>query len=815
MLRDLAYKLHFHIPSQKENPIPATATITFQLAAGSGPLQLDFKEQTDHILSLVVNKRKVVVDHRQEHLMLPARYLKTGRNQVDIRFIAGDLSLNRNDDYLYTLLVPDRARTVFPVFDQPNLKATFTLSLTLPGDWQALANGPVLDTVPGPGTRTYHFAASDTIPTYLFAFAAGKFQRVSRELAGRPMQLLHRETDAKKLQLSLDPIFQLHAGALAFMEDYTRIPYPFRKFDFVAIPDFQYGGMEHVGAIDYKAATLFLDEGATLDQQIARASLTAHETAHMWFGDLVTMDWFNDVWMKEVFANFMADKITQVTLAHANFDLKFLVDHFPAAYGVDRTTGANPIRQPLENLQEAGSLYGNIIYHKAPIMMRQLESLMGAGPFQQGLQDYLARYAHGNATWPDLIGILDARSPADLAAWNQVWVNEPGRPLIDFSLETEAGRISRLTVSQQAEDGSDRLWPQHFEITLVYPQGSKELAVVLDQRQVTLAAAAGEPAPTFILFNSGGQGYGVFPVDKALPSHLYALPQPVARASAYINLYENMLNGRGITPRLLLDTYRRGIGREPEELNLKLLTGQLSDIYWKFLSPAERRALAPTLEKELWEAQRQNPAPNAKKLLLKTYQSIALTKEAQYTLYRIWEKQQPPAGILFSEEDYTALALALAVRDYAPENQILERQLARIRNVDRRKRLQFLMPALSGDERRRGAFFASLKEASNREKEAWVAAALIYLHHPLRSAASEKYLPESLDLLAEIQRTGDIFFPYNWLQSTLGFYQTSSAANTVRAFLQAHPDYNPRLQAKIRQAADDLFRAEKLVARPD
>jgi aminopeptidase N len=711
--------------------------------------------------------------------------------------------------------VPDRARTLFPVFDQPDLKAIFTLSLTLPRNWQALANGPVQDSVFRADSKTYHFAASDTIPTYLFSFVAGRFQHVRRELPGRAMHLLHRETDPKKLQLSLEPLFSLHAGALAFMEDYTGIPYPFRKFDFVALPDFQYGGMEHVGAIDYKAATLFLDEGATLDQQIARSNLVAHETAHMWFGDLVTMDWFNDVWMKEVFANFMADKITQVALTHTDFDLKFLVDHFPAAYGVDRTTGANPIRQPLANLQDAGSLYGNIIYHKAPIMMRQLERLMGAVPFQQGLQEYLRHHAYGNASWPDLIRLLDARSPADLQVWNQVWVNEPGRPVFDFKLETQAGRISRLVLTQQAEDGSDRLWPQFFDITLVYPHSHKTLPVEMNQRQVTVSGAAGELAPVYIVFNSGGQGYGVFPVGKTLADKVYALPLPVARASAYISLYENMLNGRGITPRALLDTYRRGLSRETEELNLKLLTGQLSDIYWKFLPPAMRTALAPSLEKELWEALRHQPAPNVKKLLLKAYQNMALTKEAQYTLYRIWATQQAPAGVKLSEDDYTDLALALAVRDYAPENDLLQQQLTRIQNADRRQRLAFLMPALSPDQQRRDAFFASLKESQNREKEAWVVTALSYLHHPLRTPASEKYLPASLALLAEIQLTGDIFFPSNWLQSTLRAYQTPTAATTVRSFLQAHPDDNPQLQAKIRQAADDLFRAEKLLQSRD
>ena len=809
----VAYNFDLTIPAQKTEPIEVVEQVSFILKDNRHPVQLDFKAPTDYLHRLTLNGQPIGIDHHDEHLVLPAAALQLGHNVVKIDLRAGELSLNRNADYLYTLLVPDRARTVLPVFDQPDLKATFTLALTVPAEWQAMANAPVADSLLNGTTKQYTFATSDSISTYLFSFAAGKFSRLNRTENGRPMTLLHRETDATKLRLSLGPIFRLHADALSFMEQYTGLPYPFQKFDFVSIPDFQYGGMEHVGAIDYKASSLFLDEGATQDQVLARASLVAHETAHMWFGNLVTMQWFNDVWMKEVFANFMADKITQVTVKNSNYDLKFVIDHYPAAYGIDRTAGANAIRQPLANLQDAGSLYGNIIYHKAPIMMRQLERLMGPEAFRDGLREYLKTYAHGNATWPDLIAILDARTPADLQAWNQVWVNQPGRPVFSYHFITKDGHSSDMVISQRAEDGSDRLWPQAFEVQLVYPNGRiKELTVNMNQARVLLPDATDMDAlPSLILFNSTGLGYGVFPVLKSLPALLPKLKSPVARAAAYVNLYENMLNGQALSPAQLLSFVRQNLGREPEELNLKLLTGQASAVFWQFLTLAQRRAVAPALEQELWAALTKNPAPNAKKQLFKTYQSIALTPAAQTRLYQIWQSQKAPAGVKLTEDDYTALALALAVRDYAAPAPILPAQLARIRNDDRRQRLQYLMPALAADGATRDAFFESLRTKAGRAKEAWVTAALGYLHHPLRQATSEKYLPASLDLLQEIQLTGDIFFPYSWLQATLGSYQSATAAATVRAFLAAHPAYNPPLRAKLLQAADDLFRAEKLV----
>ncbi|NIP82938.1 MAG: hypothetical protein GWM90_28415, partial [Gemmatimonadetes bacterium] len=169
---------------------------------------------------------------------------------------------------------------------------------------------------------------------------------------------------------------------------------------------------------------------ATRNQELGRASLIAHETAHMWFGDLVTMRWFDDVWMKEVFANFMAAKIVNPSFPELDHELRFLLAHYPAAYSVDRTAGANPIRQPLDNLAEAGTLYGAIIYQKAPIVMRQLERLTGEAPFREALRRYLRAHAFSNAGWPDLVRFLDETTPLDVAAWSRTWIEEPGRPRI-------------------------------------------------------------------------------------------------------------------------------------------------------------------------------------------------------------------------------------------------------------------------------------------------------------------------------------------------------------------------------------------------
>jgi aminopeptidase N len=574
--------------------------------------------------------------------------------------------------------------------------------------------------------------------------------------------------------------------------------------------------MEHVGAIQFKASSLFLDSGATREQFIGRSNLLSHETAHMWFGDLVTMTWFNDVWMKEVFANFMADKISNVTLPDGNYDLKFLTDHYQAAYSVDRTPGTHPIRQQLDNLQDAGSLYGNIIYHKAPIMMRQLERIIGPDAFRDGLRDYLHRHAYGNASWTDLIRALQGHTTVDLNAWNAVWVDGAGRPSFSYQLKTGYdGNIADLTIAQQGEDSSNRFWPQVFGIALVYKDRIDTLTVNMNARKVHVTAVQGREFPNGVLLNSSGDGYGIFAISQRMREWLWTTGMrrlnAVSRAAMYINLYENMLTGKGYTPLLTMDFDMNNLASEPEELNVNILLDQIGSIYWRFLSPGLRNKLGPDLENYLWKTMLQMPTDNEKKLVFRTYSSIVVSRAGQDTLYHIWKDRRPPAGVKLTEDDYTGLAAALALRVYPGYTDILQEQLGRIQNSDRRARWQFLQPSLSADTAERDRFFASLQDPVARRKEAWVLTALSYLHHPLRTAYSEKYLPATLDWLEAIQHTGDVFFPQSWLQTSFGFYQTASAARIVTDFLQRHPDYNPKLKAKILQATDNLFRAQKIV----
>lgn len=244
-------------------------------------------------------------------------------------------------------------------------------------------------------------------------------------------------------------------------------------------------------------------------------------------------------------------------------------------------------------------------------------------------------------------------------------------------------------------------------------------------------------------------------------------------------------------------------------MNLRLLSGYITTIYWTFLSPARRQNLVEKLEQSVWNAMTTQQNANNKKILFKTYQDICLSDQAKEKLYRIWNDQQAPDGVKLSEDDYTSLALSIALKTDTAFH-VLQAQQDRIRDSDRKKRIEFLMPALSPDASLRNAFFNSLKDRKNGTKETWVTSALTYLNSPLRQNSSIKYLRLSLDMLEDIQRTGDIFFPQSWLASILSNYRSKEAAQIVTDFLKEHPAYNPKLRDKILQAADGLLRAQQL-----
>ena len=803
---NVRYALNFTVPAAPSTPIEGKATIRFSTNSLVRPLVLDFSPGADHIASVSLGGKPSHFRIVKDHIVIPGSELTPGENVVEIQFRAGDASLNRTADFMYTLFVPARAHLAFPCFDQPNLKARFTLELTVPPDWQTVSNAAEASRETTGDHLRIKYGETQPIPTYLFAFAAGKFQVETAERNGRSYRMLHRETDTKKVERNKKAVFDLHALSLDWLEKYTGIPYQFGKFDFVLIPAFQFGGMEHPGAIFYNSASILLDDSATENQMLNRAETIAHETAHMWFGDLVTMQWFNDVWMKEVFANFMAAKIVDPAFPNINHDLRFLVAYYPSAYSVDRTAGTHPIRQELENLDEAGSLYGPIIYDKAPIVMRQLEKILGPDRMQEGLQAYLKKYEFRNATWLDLVNILNEHSKVDVSAWSHAWVEESGRP----SIQTIVNDRNVAFVQSDPQRERSLHWAEQMDVLAGTAKAITSIPVEIQRERTEVELPSTAAHPEFILPAGGGLAYGDFSLDAGtrafLLGRLPELKDPLTRAAAWVTLWEEMLDRR-VEPSDLVSLEMMALGQEDTEQNVQLMLRYLSQAFWTFLPDSGRQQLGPQLEHILRAGIDRSPSSTMKSTYFSAFRSIVTTPDGIAFVERVWRRQEKIPGLILAEPDEATMALALAVRSVPGTAAILEEQRGRFMNPDRKARFEFVMPAVSDRQEVRDAWFEKLSDVQNRRHEPWVIEGLQYLHHPLRSQQSEKYIRPGLNLLVEIQRTGDIFFPKNWVDATFAGHNSPAAAKAVRDFLSGQKDYPVRLRRIILQSADDLFRA--------
>jgi aminopeptidase N len=374
--------------------------------------------------------------------------------------------------------------------------------------------------------------------------------------------------------------------------------------------------------------------------------------------------------------------------------------------------------------------------------------------------------------------------------------------------------VDRLAFRQSDPRGRQIVWPEKVRVLADSSAGIRGFDVAIGGPLTEIAAAKGLPQPKWILPVGGGLGYGRFDLDSmtldALTASLADIKDPLTRGAALVALWESMLEGK-VPPDRVMSTLVAALPRETDELNLSQLLEYTRSAFWRFTAADDRVELAPKLEAVLRNGLDTAKTTSTKAAWFGTLKSVAMTPATVGWIAQVWRHDVKVPGLPLAETDEAEIALDLAVRDVADADAILKGQLERFKNPDRKARFAFVMPALSRDPAVREQFFASLSDVNNRSREAWVLEAARYLHHPL-AAASKKLIRPALDLVREIQRTGDIFFPKRWADATLSGYQSVQTAAEVKAFIDQLPsDYPPRLRWVLLSSADPLFRAAKLL----
>lgn len=758
------------------------------------------------------------------HVRIPAAALRPGRNTLEFHFRAGIAAAgqsiirfhDRTDgaDYLYTLLVPADANALFPCFDQPDLKARVSLTLTTPAGWRAVANGALLRADSAGAVTTYHFARTEPISTYLIAFAAGPWATVTARHGERATTLYVRASRAREVEA--DSLLSLTERARSWLEEYFAQPYPFGKLDFVLAPAFPFGGMEHPGAIFYNENRFIYRERPTLSQRRARASTIFHEITHQWFGDYVTMRWFDDLWLKEGFATYMAAKMQAALDPDADAWKIFYLNEKPAAYAVDVTEGTTPVWQELANLDQAKSNYGAIVYDKAPAVLKQLEYLVGERAFRDGLRAFLGAHRYGNATWRDLLGAVGTAANRSLTRWGEQYILRPGVPVIDQELTVRDGRIARLALVQHpAQPLSGRgAWPIRLEVLLGYRDApAVRLPLELRGDTTVVAGARGRRAPDYVFANGGDYAYAlVLPDERTvawLERNIGAVPDDLTRAMLWGALWDLVREGR-FAPARFLGMAMRELPSEHDEEIVRSILGHVRRATLAYLSPAQRDSLLPRLERTLTEGVADDTRSySIRKMHLDALIGIAGTPAALAHLDALLDSTRV-AGEALRAPTRWAIVTAL-IASGAPSAEARLAAETRRDSTSEGRRLAFAAGAAFPSAAVKARYFT--RYFADRDlNEDWVTASLRAFNDPRQQALTIRYLTPALDTLPWIQRNRRIFFLGSWLAAFLGGQTSPTALAQVDRYLESHPALPRDLRQKILQEEDELRRTVRIRA---
>lgn len=431
--------------------------------------------------------------------------------------------------YLYSQFeVPD-ARRVFPVFEQPDLKAPFSFTVVAPSRWTVVSNSPTptpgdpsevfteLDEAPVDDTAVWQFAPTTPISSYITAIVAGPYRSVHSELTssdGSPVPLGLYCRDSLFEHLDAENLFGITRAGFEFYEREFGVSYPFEKYDQLFVPEFNAGAMENAGAVTILENYVF--RSRPTEALVERRTVTVlHELAHMWFGDLVTMKWWNDLWLNESFAEFMSTLATAEATEYSDAWTTFTTIEKSWAYRQDQLPSTHPIVASIEDLADVEVNFDGITYAKGASVLKQLVAWVGREEFFAGLRRYFDKHAWSNTELPDLLSELEATSGRDLASWSKLWLEESGVNLIEAEVDTETDNdaevVTELRVTQRPWiiEGQPvpSLRPHRLSIGFYSDNGQGRLVrthsfpLDIDAESTTLDEARGLPKPDVIIVN--------------------------------------------------------------------------------------------------------------------------------------------------------------------------------------------------------------------------------------------------------------------------------------------------------------------------
>lgn len=730
-----------------------------------------------------------------------------------------------NEVYLYTQFeVPD-SRRMYAVFEQPDLKASFRFTVTAPAHWKVISNSPTpaptaAGVADGVERATWSFEPTQRISSYITALVAGPYDEVRDEVQTRggvvPLGVFCRKSLTQ--YLDADNIFDCTKKGFAFFEAEFDQPYPFAKYDQIFTPEYNMGAMENAGAVTFTEIYVFRSKVS--EAKIERRALTIlHELAHMWFGNLVTMKWWDDLWLNESFAEWASTTCQAEATEWTSAWTTFGTSEKAWAYTQDQLSSTHPIAADMRHLEDVEVNFDGITYAKGASVLKQLVAYVGREPFVAALREYFRKHAWGNTTLSDLLGELEKASGRELTEWSKLWLETAGVNTLRPVFEVDAdGRYSSFAITQTATDEYPTLRPHRIGIGR-YAVRQGDAGDVLERvgydevdvagERTDLAALVGQEQPDLLLLNDDDLAYGKIRLDERSLATALALPrgfQDSLPRSLVLGATWDMTRDGEMPARAFVRFVLESLPGETDSTLLRVLLGQASTAARLYTAPEHRAEVSALLSSSLRSlAESAEPGSDAQFQLVEAWAGNTADRDDEPRLRALLSGEESLPDLKVDTELRWTFTKALAALGAADEAEI-KAELDRDPTATGKERAAEALAARPTTEAKADAWAKAVErnDLSNQMVEAIGAGFRRSTDLSLLEPFVERYHAMLVDAWAERsvaigERVVGGFYPFS-----LASEQLKAASD---AWLEAHPDAAAGLVRTVAENRDTVARA--------
>lgn len=805
-LADVKYQLHLDVTANSDW-FSGESTLSFDLKDATNALTIDFAG--GNVSEVRVNDQAVRVDYNGFFLTLPADTLQRGVNSVKVVFehpysedgtgLHQFVDATDGRTYLYTYLWPYYANRLFPSFDQPNLKAEIALTVRAPEEWAVVSTsvgnaGPASD-----GSVLWRFSPTPKMSTYVFSMHAGPYKIWEDETEGIPLRLMARQSMAEFVEV--EEWFEVTKRGFEHYRQYFDIPYQFGKYDQLLVPDFNIGAMENIAAVTFAERRYVQRRASNRAERENRASVILHEMAHMWFGNLVTHDWWNGLWLNESFATQMSAIASAETTEFQDTWHGFFTRGKQEAYHRDSRVTTHPIELPINSTADFFSVFDDITYEKGSSVLKQLAHYVGEENYRLGVSAYLKQHSYGTTELDDFVGHIAAASDTNLDAWSREWLYEPGFNTLSVAIDCENAELKSLRVLQEAPADHPILRSHRIDVALYDIDESGDLSagdvysVAVEGEETVVHTPPGSKCPAIVNPNHNDWAYAKIKLDPRtagnIGKYLSELEEPLTK-SMFLSA---LLNSAAAGDISLADFVDYAMTVAESEQNIRVLQQASDSIIatidlMRRLSPETDAALAfliPKLQEQSLRHTTFESDNDLKLIWFKTFVGIASNEAGLGTVRALLDGEAEIDGLVISADYRWQLLQILSRYGAADIGELLEAESA-IDTSDFGAKNALTADAATPDPAVKAKWLSELQTPENLTGLSRQRAIMDGLFPANQTAIQLQSLDQVLDALPALSETTDPYFMSSYASTLLTPMCVDESVAKMQQTLDAHAE---------------------------